>query len=280
MKHDFSALDDWLEKTWSVKIPKAGQSAPSFTVSVLIPTHRRVPIGLQAFLDQDCVSEVLVLANGDCDIQGENVIHVPWRGHGRTRQDAVERATGDYILFSVDDALPRGNGCVRQLVEGLESGPYEAVTGRQLPWPETAPITQARLAQWTPPGHQTVPWHQVDHVFALYPREMLLKHPLPDVPIAEDLHWSQGRTVGYVPTAPIVHAHPRKAIELFRRTRALHVEHCRIGHPPAVPTLASLLRALPSALKTSAQYGPRELPNQLAELLGQWRGSVAAERRL
>ncbi len=274
MKHDLPKLDLWLEENWGVKPPPAATTPLDFTVSVVIPSHRRSPIGLEAFLEQDCVSEVFVLANGDLNLSGDHILQVPWQGHGQTRQEAVSHCSGDYILFSVDDALPRGRGCVRTLVEALRNGPFQAVTGRQIPWPESDRLTQERLANWTPAGTTPVVWPQVDHVFALYAKETLLQHPLPNVPIGEDLHWSQGKQVGYVPSAPIVHAHPRRARALYRRTRALHIEYKRLGHPATVPDLPSLLRALPSALLTSAKYGPRELPNQLAELLGQWRGAA------
>ena len=278
MKEDLPRLVQWAQQHFDVTPPPGSTDSTDYCVSVIIPSHRRIPIGLQAFQDQDCVSEVLILANGDLSLEGEHVLQVPWKGHGRTRQEAVEKTSGDFVLFSVDDALPLGRGCVRELVEALLSGDYDAVTGRQIPWPESDRITQERLLNWTPPGDHHTPFHQVDHVFALYKRSTLLEHPLPDVPIGEDLHWSQNRKVGYVPTAPVVHAHPRKARALYARNKALHIEHCRVGHPPHVPTLSAVLRSLPGVLRAGLRYGPHEIPNHLAEVLGQWRGSVDAKK--
>lgn len=248
-------------------------------VTAIIPTNRGTPVGLQALRAQDCEVEVLVLANGGAEPEGDRVLELPWEGHGPTRQRGVEAATGDYILFTVDDALPRGAGCVRALIDALEEGGYDAVFGRQLPWPSADPLTRRRLSDWTPAGTQAHLMARHDHVFALYRRETLLRHPLPEVPIGEDLRWRQGRRIGYVPRAMVVHSHPREPGALYRRTRDLHLQHLAAGDPPALPSTAALLRALPGALGPTLRCGPQELPNQLAELLGQWRAAWLHKRR-
>lgn len=262
-----------LRTTLRELLPAPASAAPvPWRVSVVIPTNRGTPIGLSAFRDQDCPVEVLVLANGDAMPEGDRVVRVPWRGHGATRQEGAALATGDYVLFTVDDALPRGRSCVRALVCALEDGGYDAVFGRQIPWPTADIITAERLAAWTPPGrgHRRVEQH--DHVFALYRRSTLLRAPLPDVPIGEDLVWRQNRRIGYVPAAVVVHSHPREPRALYRRTRDLHRQHVAVGEAPRIPSFSALLRALPGVVQPVLRAGPAELPNQLAELLGQWRG--------
>lgn len=265
------ADDPRLVSTFSAHLPPARRPHPA-RVTAVIPTHRHTPVGLAALRDQDVDLDVLVLANGDApaDVAGDRVWRLPWEGHGRTRQRGVEEASGDYVLLCTDDVLPRGAGCVRTLVEALEEGGYDAVFARQIPWPTSSPITRERLREWTPPGrgHWEVERH--DHVFALYRRTTLLQHPLPPVPIGEDLHWRRGRRVGYVPGAPVVHAHPRRVRELYVRTLALHRQLNAAGQAPTVPDLKALLDALPGAIAVGAAHGPREAACQVAELLGQW----------
>jgi len=255
--------------------PAGGERDDSVRVTAVIPSHRNTPIGLQALREQDVAVDVLVLANGAAkgELDGDRVLNVPWLGHGATRQEGVTQATGDYVLFTVDDALPRGRGCVRALVEALDEGGYDAVFGRQVPWPSADAVTARRLEQWTPPGRGHFRVEQLDHVFALYRRSTLLEHPLSAVPIGEDLHWRQGRRIGYVPGAPVVHSHVRRAGELYRRTRDLHVQHHLVGDAPRVPSLASVITALPGLVRPTLMAGPREIPNQLAELFGQWRAA-------
>ncbi len=245
---------------------------PRPRVTVVIPTNRCSPRGLAGWRRQDCDVEVLVLANGAVRPHGDRVLQVPWEGHGATRQRGVRESDRPYVLFTVDDAVPASDDAISRLVEALQDGGFDAVFGRQLPWPDTDVVTRGRLEAWTPPGDEVVEVARLDHVFALHQRQTLVDHPLPDVPIAEDLHWRQGRRIGYVPTACVFHAHPRRPLELYRRTRDIHRQHVALGESARVPSLAAVLRALPGVVGPVSRAGPRELPNQLAELLGQWVG--------
>jgi len=261
-----------------MSLPPRARGGKKPKVCAVIPTHRRAPLGLKALLRQDCDLEVLILLNGDFEFRAGDprvrTLRVPWQGHGTVRQAAVTQTDAEFLLFTVDDAIPLGAGSVRALVDALKEGQYEAVFGRQVPWPSSDRITRDRLRAWTPPGvgHRWV--DRLDNVYALYRREMLAWHPFPSVPIAEDLHWRRGRRVGYVPGAPVAHAHERKPGELYKRTRDIHRQHIALGEPPAIPTHAHLLRALPSVLGPMLKGGAQELPNQLAELLGQWRAGT------
>ena len=249
----------------------ATQSNP--VVTVVIPTHRRTPMGLQGFRDQDISTKVMVLTNGEvAGVDGDIVVRVEWIGHGATRMAAIDQVDTEYILFSVDDATPVGNGAVRALVDALTEGGYDAVFGRQIPQEGADAITVERLAEWTPEGTNHYKTDRHDHVFALYKTSTLRKSPLPNVAIAEDLHWSVGRNIGYVPNAAVIHSHQRRPLELYRRTKAIHIELKSIGREPLVPSFVSLLCALPRVVRPTIKAGISELPNQIAELIGQWRG--------
>ena len=264
----------------SEHLPLPGRAdAQPLKVTAIIPTHRHTPWGLDALRAQDCQVQVMVLANGQVDgVRGDRVLRVPWSGHGATRMEGVRAADTEYVLLTVDDALPRGAGCVRAMVEALEEGGYDAVFGRQVPWPTADAVTRERLQSWTPAGRGHWAVERLDNVFALYRRSALLDHPLPSVPIGEDLHWRQGRRIGYVPGAVVVHSHPRRARELYLRTRDLHLQHQLLGEPPLVPSLASLVGALPGLVRPVIQNGPAELKCQLAELWGQYRATRLAQR--
>lgn len=264
------AVDDPSLARW---LPPAARPGTGLRVSAVIPAARGRPLGLDALAAQDVAVEPVVLVNGPLAAAGTVAgVVVPWEGHGRTRMRGVALATAPYVLFTVDDALPLGAGFVRTLVEALETGGFDAVYARQLPWPGADPVTRARLRAWTPPGDRPVPRPGPDHVAALYRRDRLLADPLPDVPIGEDWAWGRGRRVGYVPTAAVVHHHPRRFRPLLARTRALHAALVRAGEPPAVPDLPALLGALPGVLG-------RDLPGAAGELLGQYLGARDARQR-
>lgn len=265
----------------SFKAPSARPGHPA-RVTAIIPCSRGNPAGVAALFKQDVQVRVLVLANGPeapKRVPGAEVIEVPWEGHGRTRQAAIARVTDPYVLFTVDDALPLGAGFLRTLVEALEEGGWDAVTARQIAWPDADRVTRERLRRWTPAGHKVVPFPQADHVATLYRTETLRRHPLPDVPIAEDAVWSMGRRVGYVPGAPILHAHRREARALYTRNRDIHAELVAAGQASTVPSLATLASALPGVVRPTLIGGRGELWSQLGELAGQWRGGAIGRKR-
>lgn len=240
-------------------LPPGARGASGLAVSVVIPTHRQRPIGLEVLEAQDVDVELLVLANGAYS----DGIRVPWEGHGRTRQRGVMLARHPYVLFTVDDALPLGAGFLRTLVEGLEAGGHDAVFARQVPWPTTDAVTRGRLRAWTPPVGDA--GGSLDNVAALYRTAALREDPFDPVPIAEDWHWGRRHRVGYVPRAMVAHAHPRRLRELYARTRDLHAQFYAAGEPPTVPTLTDLARALPSVIGPDAR-------GALGELIGQYVG--------
>ncbi len=251
-------------------------------VTAIIPCHRGKPAGVHALHRQDVPVRVLVLSNGEGgpkSVPGAEIVEVAWEGHGRTRQQALRYVTDPYVLLTVDDAIPLGPGFVRTLVQALEEGEWDAVTARQVPWPDADRVTAEALRRWTPAGHRVVPFPQTDHVATLYRTETLRHKPLPEVPIAEDACWSKGRRVGYVPMAPILHAHARSPATLYRRNRDIHAELVAIGHDPTVPSLSAVVAALPSVVRPSLVGERGEWQNQLAELFGQWRGAAKGRKK-
>jgi len=257
------------------RAPAAGDRRPE-TVTVVIPTHRRVPLGVPALSSQDMDVRIIVLSNGEgpTEVDGAEVQRVEWLGHGATRAAVLDDIDSEFVFFTVDDAIPMGDGFLRTLVEGLESGLWDAAVARQIPWPDADAVTSSRLRRWTPPGSQVIAMSQTDHVGTLYRTETLRKFPLPAVPIAEDAWWSQGRDVAYVPMAPILHSHAREVGALFRRNRDIHEQLIAMGQQPAVPSFAALLAAVPGTIRPALTVGPNEWINQLAELAGQWRGAI------
>jgi hypothetical protein len=280
------AWDSALTRSLQAFLPPPARPGNTARVTAVIPTHRSTPLGLGALRSQDMDVEVLVLLNDGGrwphrrkpDVDGDRVVWVPWEGHGPTRQRGVEMADGEYVLFTVDDALPMGAGFVRTLVEALESDTYDAVFARQIPWPTSDPVTARRLREWTPPGHHVRPSRGFDHVAALFRRETLLRFPLPAVHVAEDMHWARSHRIGYVPTAPVVHAHPRRPLPLYRRTVEVHTQLIAAGEKPRIPDASSLVGAIPRMLRPILDGGPREILNQSAEMLGQWQAARRAQR--
>ena len=229
-------------------------------VTVIIPTHRCIPVGLNRFLEQS--TNVLVLQNGKMDQtfplhDNLTVCMVEWKGHGKTRSEAIQRVKTPYVFFSVDDAIPLGN-CLQYLIEALEEGDWDAVVARQIPLPTADLYTRDQLALWTP--HQSTPYalSQCDHVGTLYRTQTLIEYPIPDVPIAEDAWWSQYKRIACVPKAVLVHSHPRHTIQLMRREFAIHRQLKQMDSSGLSNHRLSISDIVMSGISALPRYGVRE----------------------
>jgi hypothetical protein len=243
-------------------------------VTVLVPTHRRWPASLGALHRQSHPLELRVLSNGAGPqwLPGARVERVVWQGHGATRQAALERVATPYVLFMSDDACPLGDGWLATLVAALEAGHWDAVVARQVPWPDAPRATRERVRQWTPWSPEVLPIAQADHVATLHRTALLRRAPLPPVDIAEDLVWSQGRRVGLVSAAPVLHSHGPQVRASYRRARAEHAVRAGHGLPTPGKEAAAVVQGMLAAPRRLLRDGPRVAAAELAELLGQWSG--------
>ena len=252
---------------WSAPAARpVGRAAPR--VTVVIPANRGAPIGIRSLTAQDEPVVIRVLWNGSGampSIPEAQVSRVVWAGHGRTRQDSIAKIDTEYVLFTVDDALPLGAGFVRTMVEHLERSGADAVWARQVAWPDASRRTRDRLRVWCPESGD-VPDTRLDHVCALHRTASLRADPLDAAPTAEDWLWGLRHRTALVVDAPVLHSHSPSFIASFTRTEQIHRVMLGAGAstaatPAAMNGAASLLRALPGALFNR---------DALGELLGQY----------
>ena len=242
-------------------------------ITVVLPTHRREPVGLEQFLAQ--TKHVWILNNGFVPISekyAKQVKNIPvvWKGHGLTRQEIVPQIQTEFLFFSVDDALPLPNMLV-SLLKTMTKQKCDAVVARQIAYPDASPITIMALEQWTPKKNSPYSMRQTDHVGTLYRTELLKKFPLPDVPIAEDAWWSIGKNVLCDPEAVIVHSHIRRTKDLFLRELKIHTELRKMGHKIEPSSIADDAKGI---LGNALNYGYKEGFRTSAEMLARrfvWR---------
>ncbi|MBC7264706.1 MAG: glycosyltransferase family 2 protein [Chloroflexi bacterium] len=225
-------------------------------VSVVIPTRNAGPefrVVLEAVFDQvvPFEFEVIVVDSGSTDGTLDicrtfpvllQTISPQDFGHGTTRNLGCQLAQGKYVLFLVQDARPADSDWMYALVRALEEMPEAAgAYSRHLPRPNADYLSRAIAEYWS----RRHPERMVqtlgseaefaalsleekqerctfNNVSGMIRRTVWEKHPLPNIPYAEDLAWAHavmqdGWHILYEPQSRVFHSHSRSPAYELRR---------------------------------------------------------------
>jgi len=225
-------------------------------VSVVIPTLN-AGSGFGDLLDKLSAQEtgfgyeVVVIDSGSTDGTVElarrygAVVHGISRaefGHGATRNLGVSLSRGEYVAFIVQDAVPLDGRWLAAMVENLEGDALVAgVYGRQIPRPESAPLTRALVNGWPtadlerreqrvedPALYRTLPPDErrslatFDNVSSCVRRSVWEEMPFDRTGFGEDVRWGKnvverGYKLVYEPRSAVFHSHERGALYDLRR---------------------------------------------------------------
>lgn len=135
------------------------------TITVFIPTYNGedyIAECIEALINQKLPTgydlEILITDSGSKDNTLKiindykeyltlNVIPNNEFGHGKTRQDAAQKAKGEFILFLSQDATPTSHSWVKEMVEPFfMSEKIGCVFGRQIPRPDAAPTIKREVS--------------------------------------------------------------------------------------------------------------------------------------
>lgn len=190
--------------------------------------------------------------------------------HGGTRNDAVAGLDHEFVILSVQDALPVDDRLAQALLAPLVDDPDLCATfGRQVPLPGAHPILVSRIGDWAGGEELEIqelggrdwdtldPWERLrliryDHVIACMRRSVWEQHPFAPVSFGEDVDWAHrviraGGRLAFVPDAVVEHSHERPAWDEARRIYCDHRNLKRLVGLTTVPRLADLRRNVPAA---------------------------------
>ncbi len=219
--------------------------------------------------------DVLVVDSGSTDGTAEmarsagarvHTINPSEFGHGATRNLGASLSCGEYVAFLVQDALPLNERWLSAMVEALEHDERVAgVYGRQLPRPESSPLTRVLVSGWAtaaperrvqsaggPAAFRALPPEErlrlaaFDNVSSCVRRSVWEKHPFDRTRFGEDLRWGKkvveaGYAVVYEPGSAVLHSHERGAFYDLRRHYAngkVLLDLFGISPTPNLPRLA------------------------------------------
>jgi rhamnosyltransferase len=286
--------------------PMTARSAPQ--VSALIPTRNAGPgFGdvLRALRGQKGLDglEILVADSGSTDgtpelaaANGAGVIEIDPEefNHGRVRNVLAERARGEILLLTVQDAVLAGRRAARNLADILAGeSTLAAVSALQVAGSGADPY--ARFHVWSygrdlaAAGILERPWHRrfrdrgepdpnpvleslrgatVDNVCAAIPRAVWEKFPFAEREFAEDLDFgvrarSAGHRARFTSRAVVGHHHNREAAYVFARSAIGGEAILELVPDAPMPPLADGVDALAGRLRS--MIGELEAALTLAE---------------
>lgn len=229
-------------------------------VSVVIPTFNagrafRATLEMLRAQETNYPVELLAVDSGSTDetvpLCREYGVAVVLRegpfNHGRTRNQAIARAHGDYVALTVQDAVPADRRWLDALVANLDrDATLAGVYSRQIPRPEHNPFVKHALANWVTGSRERReqrvpdwddfrrldPWRRqllatFDNVGSCLRKSAWERVPFRAMPFGEDVDWAlralrAGYGIAYEPASAVVHSHDRSAWYEFKRTYVCH----------------------------------------------------------
>lgn len=224
--------------------------------SIVIPTFNAGPgfeqlLGRLAAQEAAFGYEILIVDSGSTDgtielarRHGASVYRIPQEefDHGEARNLGISHAEGEYVAFIVQDALPVDDRWLAAMVENLDkNGTVAGVYGRQIPRPESSPLTRALMDDWPTSGlerreqfaggpgiySEMSPEAQrtlatFDNVSSCVRRSVWETFPFERTDFGEDVRWGKsiveaGYRLVYEPRSAVLHSHERGALYDLRR---------------------------------------------------------------
>ncbi len=248
-------------------------------ISIIIPTFNggaKLRACLEAIRAQKtgAAFEILAVDSGSTDGTLETLAEFGVRtyridrksfNHGGTRNFAIEKADGDLIVLTVQDALPQGEGWLDALTAPFADERIAGVYGRQIPRENVDLMTKKRLAEWAAsretqqvseiadraeyeklPALEKYMLCAFDNVCSCVRKSVWQEHHFPVANFAEDVEWARdvlldGHKIVYEPAAAVVHSHRRPVRYEYHRTYISARRLYRIFGYAAVHSLRELL---------------------------------------
>jgi rhamnosyltransferase len=271
--------------------------------SIIIPTYNAGELFTQVlegiFLQSEQPAEVIVIDSSSSDGTDERAKAFPVKfqtisksefGHGKTRNYGARIAEGDYVVFLTQDAVPRDESWLKNIIRSLDGG-TAGVAGsfsRQIARDHAVPMEKFFYSKFYPGESKLIAKSDVrlqrilfSNASSAMRRSFILDHPFDeDILMSEDLAWAyrvldEGYRISYEADSLVTHSHDASFVLLFKRYFDFGVSHVEIrmkGEQDSVYFGKGLVTVL-EELKYLATNGhtswlPRSVSYNAAKFLG------------
>ncbi len=173
-------------------------------------------------------------------------------GHGKTRNYGASLATGEFLCFITQDALPLNNNWLKNLIKAFKNDTeIVGVFGKHIPYKNTN-LVESRLIldhfekfigdKWRKFKITDKKHYQENKGWYIFfsnnnsciRKKFFDKYPFPEVFMAEDQNWAKlilekGFAKAYAPDAVVYHSHSYSIKQIFKRYVDEYYAHIRMG---------------------------------------------------
>lgn len=249
--------------------------------SIVIPTKNGGDLfrkALDAYAQQTLWerAELIVIDSGSQDDTvaiakqaGAKVIEIPAHefNHGATRDYGISLANSEYVILTVQDAVPVNSNLLQALLSALEDEAIAGVYARQIPQPDADVLTKRNLKGWLTGRTQRevrfIPhagWYEAlpamekylfcnfDNVCSAIKKSVWQQARFGTVNFGEDIAWAervlkQGYRIVYQPEAAVIHSHNRPMSYEYKRTYTCHRKLYALFGLHSVPNIMGIARS-------------------------------------
>lgn len=270
-----------------------------FICSIVIPTknggdlfHKALEGWAKQTLWSEC--ELIVVDSGSEDDTvtaarnaGAKVFEIPPAefNHGATRDYGISLASSDYVILTVQDAVPSDDKVLELLVNALKEPNVAGAYARQIPQADADVITKRNLGGWSIGSLQREErflkhdgWYDTltpmekhlfctfDNVCSAMRKSVWEQEQFGKVNFGEDIDWSKrvllrGYHIIYDPNAAVIHSHDRSLMYDYKRTYVCHRKLYQMYGLHLVPNFKLVCRAWPAACRHDMAYIWNNEPN-------------------
>jgi rhamnosyltransferase len=164
-------------------------------------------------------------------------------GHGKTRNFGAKIAKGKFLVFLTQDAVPRNNSWLTELIKDLNDKKIAGVYGRQIARDDAVPME--KFFYFKMYHDKKIVWNKnnikYDEIIfsnanSAVRKKSLLENPFSEKNLmSEDMEWAltmidKGFNILYQPLAIVNHSHDTSTINLFKRYFDFGVSHSEMGN--------------------------------------------------